>query len=84
MKNAAGPVLQPTAVLAPHEILHCVHHFGEMQWLVSMLGLDGQAGVDEFWDKSSREEWFREHPRSFKRKCLNDVGVGHLTICTPT
>jgi len=73
LKNTEIPQLQPTPILAPHEILHCVHSFGAMQWMVSMLGADMEAGVEEFWDRSSAEPWFRENPRSVGCLCHDDV-----------
>ena len=64
MKNDAIPKLIPTPILCLHDILHSIYYFGEKQWIVSMMGTEMQSGLDEFWDMSSGEDWFKDHPWS--------------------
>ena len=48
LKNQTDLQYEPTAILAPHEVMHMISCQGDRQWLVSMLGPDLQDGVDEF------------------------------------
>ena len=43
-KKDEGYKLHPTPILPPHEVLHSIWSFGERQWIISMLGQDGQKG----------------------------------------
>ena len=70
LKNETELRFQATPMLAPHEILHMIFAKGEQQWVMSMIGADLQEGVDQFWEMSSREEWFKAHPGCRDREIL--------------
>ena len=62
LKNETQLLSHATAILSPHEVMHAVHSMGGKQWAVTMMGLDLQEGIDEFWRRSSVEDWFKAHP----------------------
>ncbi len=44
LKRKQIPLLEPTPMMLPHELLHSVFLFEEMQWVISMMDADMQHG----------------------------------------
>ena len=51
----------PVPFMSPHDVLRVVWGFGWKQWLVSVLGLDGVAGLQSYWDNARETDWGRAH-----------------------
>ena len=44
-----------------HEWLHAASEHSKTQFAISVLGAEGQAGVNKFWAYAMREEWAQKH-----------------------
>ncbi len=69
---------QDHAVLYPHEIIHAIFTRKPDQFKKSFVGVDGDAGLVEFWSKQSGAHWVQSHPgfvdHGIKPECAIPLG----------
>ena len=65
-------------MLYPHEIIHAIFTRKPDQFKKSFVGVDGDAGLVEFWSKQSGAHWVQSHPgfvdHEIKPECAISLG----------
>ena len=56
----AAPTEIPTIPI--WEYMHAIYGVGPLQFQVSFVGRDGQAGLANFWQNALRNRWGQTHP----------------------
>ena len=58
-------------ILPMHEVLHAIANAGPLQFEVSLVGLEGEAGIARLWEYARQFQWGQD---SRARKGEGDQG----------